>query len=109
MSESEFLELTDRVLDAIGRVLDKSGGDIDWSINEGVLGIECDDGSKVIVNRQAANRELWIAARSGGFHYRLQGGVWRDTRSGDEMGAALSRLLETQAGVDGIEFALPSR
>jgi CyaY protein len=108
MSESEFLELTDRVLGAIGTALDDADADVDWALADGVLTIEADDGSKLIVNRQAANREVWIAARSGGYHYRVQNGAWRDTRSGDEMGAALSRLLETQAGVEDVAFVLPA-
>jgi CyaY protein len=97
--ESAFAALTGRVLGAIGTALDASGCDLDWSENDGVLTIECADGSRVIVNRHVPNRELWVAARSGGFHFRAAGGAWRDTRSGEELSAALERLLHAQAGV----------
>jgi CyaY protein len=53
----------------------------------------------VIVNRQTPNREIWVAARSGGFHFTAREGAWRDTRSGDELFASLTRILESQAGV----------
>jgi len=53
----------------------------------------------VIVNRHAPNRELWVAARSGGFHFRAQDGRWRDTRGGQELGEALARILREQAGL----------
>ena len=107
-SESEFVGLTDRVLAAIGAAIDAGGEELDWADNDGVLTIECPDGSRLIVNRHVPNRELWVAARSGGFHFRIEGGLWRDTRSGDELGSALSRLLELQAGM-AIDFgALPT-
>ena len=53
----------------------------------------------MIVNRHAPNREIWVAAKSGGFHYRARGGRWIDTRSGAELGAALSAILREQAGL----------
>jgi CyaY protein len=98
IDESAFTALTDRVLEIIGTALDASGSDLDWADNDGVLTIECSDGSRVIVNRHVPNRELWVAAKSGGFHFRAEGGAWRDTRSGEEIGAALERLLRAQAG-----------
>ena len=99
IDESAFIALTDRVLDMIGAALDAAESDLDWSENDGVLTIECADGSRVIVNRHVPNRELWVAAKSGGFHFRAEGGAWRDTRSGEEIGTALERLLHSQGGV----------
>ena len=106
-SESEFVALTERVLAAIGEAVDAGGEDLDWSENDGVLTIECPDGSRVIVNRHVPNRELWVAARTGGFHFRVDGGSWRDTRGGEELAAALSRLLRLQGGVTIDLGALP--
>ncbi len=102
-TDTEFIAAADRTLAAIGEALDRaladSDIDLDWSFTDGILEIECEDGSKLIVNRHVFNRELWVAARSGGFHYRPQGGVWRDTRSGDELSQVLATLLATQAGL----------
>ena len=99
LDESMFRALTERILDAIGTALDASDSDLDWANNDGVLSIECDDGSRLIVNRHVPNRELWVAAKSGGFHFRAEGGEWRDTKSGEELGAALERLLRVQSGI----------
>ncbi len=52
----------------------------------------------MIVNRQTPNREIWVAARSGGFHFRMKDGEWRDTRSGEELYVSLARVLEEQGG-----------
>jgi len=65
----------------------------------GILTLECADGTRVIVNRQTPNREIWVAARSGGFHFRFIGGEWRDTRSNDELFASLARVIESQSGI----------
>ena len=103
-SESDFIAAADATLDAIGRALDaalaRSDIDIDWSVNDGILEIETEDGGKLIVNRHVPNREIWVAARTGGYHFRADAGSWRDTRGGGELGAALTRLLKTQAGLD---------
>ena len=70
ISDSDFIAAADATLDAIGRALDHalalSDVDVDWNINDGILEIECADGSKVIVNRHVPNRELWVAARASG-------------------------------------------
>lgn len=105
MSEdATFLAAADAALAAIGaaldRALDASDADLDWSLVDGILEIACEDGSKVIVNRHAPNRELWVAARSGGFHFRAAGGRWRDTRSDRELGEALAGILRDQAALE---------
>jgi CyaY protein len=86
ITESEFIAAADRALSAIGdaldAALDESALDLDWSLNDGILELECGDGSKIIVNRHVPNRELWVAARSGGFHFRPREGRWVDTRVG---------------------------
>jgi CyaY protein len=102
-SESEFGSRADAVLAAIGTALDTaiaaSDADIDWALNDGVLTIDCGRNGKLIVNRHVPNREIWVAAKSGGFHFRADGVVWRDSRAGEELGAALERLLRDQAGM----------
>ncbi len=108
--ESEFVALADRVLMSIGAALDAgtdaSDADLDWSLNDGILTIDCGAGGKIIVNRHLPNRELWVAAKSGGFHFRNDAGVWRDTRSGETVEMVLTRLLQAQCGVE-IALALP--
>jgi CyaY protein len=107
-TDSEFMAATDRALAAIGAAidaaLDDSDVDLDWNLNDGILEIECDDGSKLIVNRHVPNREIWVAARSGGFHFGVRDGGWRDTRSGADLAVSLAALLKAQAGLD---LALP--
>ena len=99
MNESEFEALAGIALEKIERALEASGVEADFELKAGgVLEIEFDDGSKIIVNRHGAAREIWVAARSGGFHFRWDGSAWRDTREGSELFAALSRLVSQQGG-----------
>ena len=74
MTETEFIAAADaharRHRRGARRALATSDADVDWSLNDGILEIECADGSKLIVNRHVPNREIWVAARSGGFHFR---------------------------------------
>lgn len=97
MTESEFHEAVDAVLARIERAIEGSDA-LDYDVEGGILTVECPDGSRIIVNRQTPNREIWVAARSGGFHYRWSEGAWRDTRGGREFFAALSEIIATQAG-----------
>ena len=104
MDESAFIVAADATLDKIGLALDAaletSDSDLDWSLRDGELTIECDDGSRVIINRHVPNREIWVAAKSGGFHFRAQQGRWRDSRGQEELAAALARLLKAQARIN---------
>jgi CyaY protein len=98
MTESEFHRAVDAVLARIESSIE-AHDDLDVDLEGGVLTVTCPDRTRVIVNRQAPNREIWVAARSGGFHFTAREGAWHDTRSGDELFAALTRIIESQAGV----------
>jgi CyaY protein len=106
--ETEFVAQADRVLAAIAAGLDAADADVDWTQNDGVLTIDCGAAGKLIVNRHQPSREIWVAARAGGFHFRGQDGAWRDTRDGSELGVKLSALLRAQAGIDVDLPALPA-
>jgi CyaY protein len=98
MTKSEFNELADAVFARIEQAIDASDADIDYDSNGTVMEIEFGDGSKVIVNRHVPNREIWLAAKSGGFHYKYQDDKWFSQRDGSELFAKLSELLQKGSG-----------
>lgn len=103
MTESEFLALADATLNAIEAALERATDndqiDVECSRSGNVLEIEfIDNGSKIIVNSQAPMQEMWVAAKSGGFHYKHDNARWINTRDGSELFAALSLMASSQAG-----------
>jgi CyaY protein len=99
MTDSEFTEQADRALAHIEAALEACGADLDFELKDGgILEIEFADGTKVIVNRHAAAKEIWVAAKSGGYHFRWDGARWVNTRTGEELMGALSQYVSQQAG-----------
>jgi len=103
MTESEFLALADRTLGAIEAALERASNDgdldVECSRSGNVLEIEfVDNGSKIIVNSQTPMQEIWVAARSGGFHYKFEDGRWLNTRDKSELFASLSTMVGEQGG-----------
>jgi CyaY protein len=98
MTETEFNQAVDAIFLNIEAALDACDTDIDTETSAGILTLEFDNGSKIILNRQGPTQEIWVAAKSGGYHYRLQNGAWRNTRDGSELLASLSTYISQQAG-----------
>jgi CyaY protein len=80
--------------------------DIDTHRTGGLLEMSFPNGSKLVLNMQPPLHELWLAARSGGFHYKHVKGRWLDTRDGSEFFDALSACASEQAGVP-LRFTAP--
>ena len=104
MTETEFLSVAQGVLDQIETAIEQAADivdvDVECARSGNVLEIEfIANRSKMIINTQSPMQEIWVAARAGGFHFRLQQGQWCDTRDGSELFAVLSKLASEQATV----------
>lgn len=97
MNDSEFIQLTEAAFSRIQQGLENSELDFEEPAN-GIIEVEFDDGSKIVINRHSVAREIWVAARSGGFHFRHDGSAWKDTRDGTELFAKLAALISAQGG-----------
>lgn len=98
LSPSDFDEMIDALFDQIVETVDATDAADDVELNQGVLEISCKDRSKIIINRHAPTQEIWIAAKSGGYHFRFANGVWLDTRSGEALSDAIGRVFFEQTG-----------
>ena len=98
MTESEFTRLSDAVFARIENALDSSEADIDYNFNGSVLEIEFEDGSQIIINHHNPNQEIWLAAKSGGFHFSYQDGQWLSKRDGSELFGKLGELIKLGCG-----------
>ena len=85
MTESEFNELIDRDFEVLELALDEVDQDLDYEAGGGVLTVTFENGTTMVFSRQPPTRQLWLAARSGGYHFNWDEleGDWRDTRSGE--------------------------
>jgi CyaY protein len=98
LDEAEFNQAAGATLAYIEQVLE--GADLDFETPaEGIIEVEFDDGSKIIINRHGVAREIWVAARSGGFHFKPQDAGWADTKSGEPLYDKLAALIAAQGGV----------
>jgi CyaY protein len=106
VEEREFIEQADtelaRVEAALEEAMDCSGTDWDFEIKPGgIIELDFATGGKIIINRHVAAREIWVAAKSGGFHFTPpagDGGFWQDTRSGESLKEVLVRCIGEQSG-----------
>jgi CyaY protein len=97
MNDSEFETLAAATLEAIERALEACAADVEAERSGNVLTLELGDGARVVINGQTPTRQIWVAARSGGFHFARDGDLWRDTRDGSELFAALARIVGVPA------------
>ncbi|MCA1979522.1 MAG: iron donor protein CyaY [Thiobacillus sp.] len=97
MTEADFNQASAATLARIEAALEDADLDFETPA-DGIVEIEFDDGSKIIVNRHGVAREIWVAARSGGFHFKPSNGGWVDTKDGTPLFDKLASLIAAQGG-----------
>lgn len=100
MNESDFNRQVDAQLLRIEEALDACEADIDYENAGGILTLRFANGSQIVINRQTPVRQIWVAARSGGFHfgYAADTDQWLRDSDGRELMGLLSELASAQAG-----------
>ncbi len=102
MNEADYHKQAGKTLQAIETAVEHCGADIDFEMSNDILTLEFANGTKIIVNKQGAAHQLWVAARAGGFHYNFDAAIqgWRNDQTGAELFAELSTLVSAQSGKD---------
>lgn len=91
MDENEYHNLCDALFGEAETLLEDSGADFDSNGN--VIEAELSGGEKIVINRQPAMREIWLASPGGGYHFVWKNERWENTRGGEEFFAMLKQLL----------------
>lgn len=108
MTDTEFMDRAERVLRAIETSCDRINEDSDVDIDNqrvgGMVTLVFRNRSQIVVNLQKPLHEIWLAARSGGYHYKFDGREWLDTKGQGEFFASLSRYASEQAAT-ALEFS----
>ncbi len=98
MNENEYNRCVDELMLQIEDSIEDSLVDIDCENSNGILTLTVEtNGSQIILSRQAASREVWLAARSGGFHFVLKDSIWRDTKTDETLYNRLQQAVKLQA------------
>jgi CyaY protein len=98
MNDKEFYAQTEKYFEALSRAMETHDADF-VQTDSGVFEIEFDNADRIVVNRHAPSHELWVAARSGAHRFRWNGEDWIETRSGETIGTAISRLIFERSGI----------
>ena len=102
MTNPEFLDRAEAALKAIeaccDRINDETDADVDNQRNGGMITLTFDNRTQIVVNLQKPLHEIWLAAKSGGYHYRWVDGHWQDTKGQGELFSALTSNASQQAG-----------
>ena len=84
MNDTEYHQIVDAVFTRLEEVIDESGADIDYEIVGNVMNLEFDDRSQIVINKQEPMKEIWLASKSGGFHFSYVNDEWICSKTGIE-------------------------
>jgi CyaY protein len=107
IDDKKFHQLGSNLLQSIEVALEAADDALDLDLDVerqggNVINIRFRDRSVIVVNTQPPLHEIWVAAKSGGYHYRWAGTLaaplWLDTKTGRELLTDLSEFASAQAG-----------
>ena len=102
MTDLEFMDRAEILLKAVeascDRINDENRADIDNQRTGGMVTLVFSNKSQIVINLQKPLHEIWLAAKSGGYHYKFNNTQWLDTKGQGEFFANLSRCASEQAG-----------
>jgi CyaY protein len=107
IDDKQFHQLGSNLLESIELALESADDALDLDLDVerqggNVINIRFKDRSVIVVNTQPPLHEIWVAAKSGGYHYRWAGTLaaplWLDTKTGRELLSDLSEFASAQAG-----------
>jgi CyaY protein len=107
IDDKQFYQLGSTLLQSIEVALEAADDELDLDLDVerqggNVINIRFKDKSVIVVNTQPPLHEIWVAAKSGGYHYRWAGTMaqplWLDTKTGRELLSDLTEFASAQAG-----------
>ena len=107
IDDKQFHQLGSNLLQSIEVALEAADDALDLDLDVerqggNVINIRFRDKSVIVVNTQPPLHEIWVAAKSGGYHYRWAGTMatplWLDTKTGRELLGDLTQFASAQAG-----------
>lgn len=107
MTDNEYHQKVDAILLHLEESLDEVVEvDLDYEYSGGILTIDFPNNTKIIINKQPPNQQIWVATKYDGHHFDLIDENWIDNRTGKEFWALISEAASKQADVK-LSFASP--
>ena len=102
MNDAIYREITEslytRIEELIDILIEDKDSALDYENNSGVLSILCEDtNTQVIISRQQASHEVWVAAKSGGFHCVYKNDEWFCSKTNESLAELLTRTCSEQS------------
>lgn len=101
MTDLEFLTQAEALLKAVETQCDQINEDLDIDLDNQRVGsmvtLTFQDRSQIVINLQKPLHEVWMAAKSGGYHYKWQNNSWQDTKGQGEFFSHLSEQASLHA------------
>lgn len=102
ISESRYDDLVEQTFEELELALDEVEDDLDYETGGGVLTVRFENGSMLVFSRQPPVRQLWLAAKAGGFHFEYDESEndWRNTRDGSLFRPFVVQQMQSQGQID---------
>ena len=104
MTDTEFHSLADEMFsaidDAVEQAIDEQDADVDMNASGNVLQMTFEDGSQIVINKQEPLHEIWLATKTGGYHFAYSDGKWLDTRNNLEFMPFTLKEIKAQGGFE---------
>jgi len=97
MNDTEYHQIVDEAFKRLEEVIDDSGADIDYEVVGNVMNLEFNDRSQIVINKQEPMKEIWLASKSGGFHFSYVDSQWICSRTGLEFFSFVKIECEKQS------------
>ncbi|MBS0288976.1 MAG: iron donor protein CyaY [Proteobacteria bacterium] len=99
MNEQQFHETVDALFLRIEEWIEKTNAQLDFELQEGILTIILPAQSRIVLSRQTAMKEVWLASPLGAYHFQWNAGLWQ-TKQGLSLLNVLAAALQQNANVD---------
>jgi CyaY protein len=100
MNDSEYNIAAEDLLLAVEEAIEDCGHDIDFEGVGGLLTLTFKNSTKIIINKQAPLKEIWVATKFNGHHFHFENDQWIDKRGGDEFWQFISNAVSVQADAE---------
>ena len=102
LSNSQFHDLVDTTQINLEDIIDNSDVDIDIENSAGILTLTFENQHQLILSRQEPLKQLWLADRTGGFHFDYDSSVsqWRCDANQRTLTDMLGEILQAHTALD---------